>query len=69
MAVAKSQVVSVRVEPHIKAALQTAADREMRSLANMMEVMVVAYCRAHGYPLEGVPSEALPNANPKGSVE
>ena len=69
MAVAKSQVVSVRVEPHIKAALQTAADREMRSLANMLEVMVVAYCRAQGYPLEGVPSEALPNINPKGNVE
>ena len=48
MAVAKSQVVSVRVEPHIKAALQSAAEREMRSLANMMEVMVVAYCRAQG---------------------
>jgi hypothetical protein len=69
MAVAKSQVVSVRVEPHIKAALQTAADREMRSVANMLEVMVVAYCRGQGYPLEGVPSEALPNTNPKGNVE
>jgi hypothetical protein len=69
MAVAKSQVVSVRVEPHIKAALQTAADREMRSVANMLEVMVVAYCRSQGYPLEGVPSEALPNTNPKGNVE
>jgi hypothetical protein len=69
MAVAKSQVVSVRVEPHIKAALQTAADREMRSLANMLEVMVVAYCRGQGYPLEGVPTEALPNTNPKGNVE
>ena len=68
MAVSKSQVVSVRVEPQIKAALQTAADREMRSLANMMEVMVVAYCRTHGYPLEGVPSEALPNTNPKGNA-
>ena len=56
------------MEPHIKAALQTAADREMRSLANMLEVMVVAYCRAHGYPLEGVPSEALPNTIPKGSI-
>lgn len=62
----KSQVVSVRVEPHIKAALQLAADREMRSLANMVEVMVVAYCRAHGYPLEGVPKETLPNTNLQG---
>lgn len=65
MAVAKSQVVSVRVEPHIKAALQSAADREMRSVANMMEVMVVAYCRAMGYPLQGVPEDALPGTIPR----
>lgn len=65
MAIAKSQVVSVRVEPHIKAALQSASEREMRSLANMVEVMVVAYCRSHGYPLDGVPDDALPNAMPK----
>jgi hypothetical protein len=59
MAAAKSEVVSVRVEPPIKAALQAAADREMRSLANMVEVMVIAYCRSNGYPLQGVPAEAL----------
>lgn len=58
----KSQMVSVRVQPEIRAALQSAANREMRSLANMMEVMVVAYCRAHGYALEGVPNETLPNS-------
>ncbi len=62
MAASKSEVVSVRVEPPIKAAMQVAADREMRSLANMFEVMVVAYCRAQGYPLAGVPAETLPNA-------
>ena len=66
MSVIKSQVVSLRVEPHIKAALQLAAEREMRSLANMVEVMVVAYCRAQGYPLEGVPKDTLPNTNLQG---
>ena len=59
MATAKSEVVSVRVEPHIKAALQSAAERELRSLANMVEVMVVAYCRANGVPLDGIPDETL----------
>lgn len=68
MATAKTQVVSVRVEPHIKAALQSAAEREMRSLANMMEVMVVAYCRAQGYPLEGVPDETLANPKQRGTT-
>jgi len=58
----KTQAVSVRVQPHIKAALQTAAERELRSLANMVEVMVVEYCRAHDFPLDGVPSETLPSA-------
>lgn len=62
MATAKSEVVSVRVEPHIKLALQTAADRELRSLANMIEVMVVAYCREKGVPLAGVSKETLPVA-------
>lgn len=59
MAVVKTEVVSVRVEPPIKAALQAAAEREMRSVANMVEVMVVAYCRANGVPLDGVPAETL----------
>lgn len=67
MAVGKSQVVSVRVEPPIKAALQAAADREMRSVANMLEVMVIAYCRGNDYPLPGIPEEALsrPISRPK----
>ena len=64
----KSQVVSVRVESHIKAALQLAAEREMRSLANMMEVMVVAYCRAQGYPLEGISDNTLSHTNLRGTA-
>jgi hypothetical protein len=66
MKAVKSQVVSVRVEPRIKAALQEAADREMRSLANMVEVMVVAYCRNQKYPLDGVPDGALSNTKLRG---
>jgi hypothetical protein len=51
MGVTKTQVVSVRVEPHIKAALQAAAEKELRSLANMVEVMVLAYCKANDVTL------------------
>ncbi len=58
----KTQAVSVRVQPRIKTALQTAAERELRSLANMVEVMVVEYCRTHDFPLNGVPSETLASA-------
>lgn len=61
----KTEAVSVRVEPEIKAALLKAADREMRSLANMVEVMVIAYCRSNGYPLDGISDEKLPSIVPK----
>ena len=57
MAVSKSEVVSVRVEPRIKVALQAVADRELRSVANMIEVMVIAYCQTHGVPVEGISKE------------
>ena len=60
MAVIKTEVVSVRVEPRIKAALQSAAEREMRSVANMLEVMVVAYCRVREIPVEGDSAGTLP---------
>lgn len=65
MSTLKTQAVSVRVEPHFKAALQTAAGRETRSLANMVEVMAVEYCRAHDYPLHGVSREVLSAAKRK----
>ena len=67
MTTLKTEAVSVRVEPRIKAALQTAAEREMRSVANMVEVMVVAYCRANAYPLLGVSEETLHVAKPRPS--
>lgn len=69
MAVTKTQVVSVRVEPHIKAALQSVSAREMRSIVNMLEVMVVTYRRAQGYPLEDVPDDTLSHPNLRGSAE
>jgi hypothetical protein len=40
----------------------------MRSLANMTEVMVVTYCGAQGYPLEGVPGETLSNTSLRGNA-
>lgn len=48
MPVTKTEVVSVRVPPDVKAALVEAADQERRSLATMVEVMVLDYCKTHG---------------------
>jgi hypothetical protein len=40
-------MLTVRVEPRTKTALTAAANSERRSLANMLEVMVLAWCRDH----------------------
>lgn len=59
MATFKNQLVSVRLQPSIKAAFQVAAYMEMRSLANMFEVMDVSYRLTPGYPLDGVAAQVL----------
>lgn len=44
MAKGKSATLTFRIEPGLKEALRTAADREHRSIANMVEVMILDYC-------------------------
>lgn len=43
----KSETLNLRVSPQFKAALQAAARRERRSMANMVEYLVLAYCEEH----------------------
>ncbi len=54
MTVTKTEVVSVRVPPDVKAALVAAAERERRSLASMVEFMVLDYCKIRGINLPPV---------------
>lgn len=58
MAPNKSSVISVRVPPDIKEALERAATAERRSQASMVEVMVLTYCRDHAIPLSAAPAAA-----------
>lgn len=46
----KSATLTVRIAPAFKETLRTAAESERRSLANLVEVAVVEYCRAHNIP-------------------
>ncbi|MBV5311138.1 hypothetical protein [Chromatium okenii] len=48
MTVTKIATVTFRIKPEIKAALCEAAEREQRSLANMLEVMIRDWCRREG---------------------
>lgn len=44
----KTETLNLRVSPELKAALQAAARREHRSMANMVEHLVLGYCEQHG---------------------
>jgi len=49
----KTEILTVRLAPDINAPLREAADREHRSLASMLEVMILAY--------RGAPAPASPD--------
>lgn len=44
----KTEVLTVRLLPTVKPALALAAAHEHRSMANMIEVMVLDYCSRSG---------------------
>lgn len=44
MATTKTTTLTFRIEPAYKEALRMAAEREHRSLANMVEVLIRDYC-------------------------
>jgi hypothetical protein len=44
MATAKTTTLTFRIAPNLKEALRTAAAREHRSIANMVEVLIRDYC-------------------------
>ena len=48
MATAKTTTLTFRIEPGLKDALRMAADRDLRSIANMVEVMIRDYCGRAG---------------------
>jgi hypothetical protein len=58
MANAKTATLSFRIEPSLKVALRTAAVREHRSIANMVEVMILEYCGRVGVAVEAQPVSA-----------
>jgi len=41
----KTAVVTLRIEPRLKAAAEKAAERDQRSLTNLIEVLIVERCK------------------------
>ena len=44
----KNEVLTIRTTAEVKALLKLAAERERRSAASMVEVLVLDYARSHG---------------------
>jgi len=53
MAAVKTETITVRIDPAVKAGLRAVAEQERRSLANMIEVMIRQYCDAAGVRIGG----------------
>ena len=47
----KVSTLNLRVSPAVKAAVRTAAAREHRSIANMVEVLIRRHCDEAGIPV------------------
>ena len=52
MATAKTARLTFRIEPELKEALRTAAQQEHRSIANMVEVLIMDHCERNGIVIE-----------------
>jgi len=55
MAAKKSATLNLRVDPMLKEALRVAAEKEHRSIANLVEYLVRQHCEKAGVP---VPEQA-----------
>ncbi len=53
MATAKTTTLTFRIEPELKEALRTAAEREHRSIANMVAVLIMDYCERNDIRITG----------------
>lgn len=50
----KTEVISHTVKPFVKKALAHAAEKENRSKANMLEVIILEYCKKNNIKIEGI---------------
>ena len=62
MATEKTTTLTFRIEPRIKEALCIAADRDHRSIANMVAVMIREHCARVGIPIQDKQVPPAPSA-------
>jgi hypothetical protein len=55
----KTTTLTFRIIPQLKMALREVADREHRSLANMVEVLIRNYCEQHSISIPDINEQPL----------
>lgn len=50
----KTEYLNLRITPEFKEALRKAAEMEHRSIANMIEVLILNHCQKAGVSIESV---------------
>lgn len=54
----KTAILTLRVDPELKAAAENAARHDRRSLTNLIEVLLIDHCRTlNFYPKSSTPKE------------
>lgn len=48
----KTETVNLRLSPRMKELLRIVAEREHRTLSNMIEALVLDYCESKGIPVD-----------------
>lgn len=66
MATGKTTTLTFRIEPALKEALRAAANREHRSIANMVEVLIRDHCARNGI---AIPAQGALFEEPAGAPE
>ncbi len=59
MATGKTSTLTFRIEPALKDALRAAAEKEHRSIANMVAVMIRDYCGRSGITIQAQTAPVL----------
>lgn len=47
----KTATLNLRIDPTVKEAAKLAADRQQRSVANFIELLIREHCKQEGYPV------------------
>lgn len=58
MAILKSTNLNLRIAPEVREALRQAAEREHRSVSNMVEYLIVQHCQRNEIPINKQQSDS-----------